>query len=85
MSEQVYDIPLDDSGYSEPFTVEDFIREAEQEFHWDIESRILLYWLLLKREAEPIKTRIRKINVAFEDEYGDFRRSERQEYNFNNR
>ncbi len=55
MSEQLYDIPLDDSGYSEPFTVEDFIREAYNvsgQFGWDT---MTIHWYLLKRESQPIQ------------------------------
>lgn len=82
MSEQVYDTPLDDSGYSEPFTVEDFIREAEEVCKWLYWDKILIYWSLLKREAHPREHRL-DLGTEIEDPYWEFRRSERQEYNFN--
>lgn len=82
MSEQIYDIPLDDSGYSEPFTVEDFRREAEEVCKWFYWNKILLYWTLLKREAQPRKHRL-DLGTEIEDPYGDFVRSERQEYKLN--
>ena len=53
MSEQVYDIPLDDSGYSEPFTVEDFIREAETVWYGLSGDKVTIHWNLLKRESQP--------------------------------
>lgn len=55
MSEQVYDIPLDDSGYSEPFTVEDFIQEAEEVWKWLYGDKIAIHWQLLKYESQPRK------------------------------
>jgi len=53
MSEQVYDIPLDDTGYSEPFTVEDFIREAEDVGEGLSGDKISIHWNLLKYESQP--------------------------------
>lgn len=77
MSEQLYDMPLDDSGYSE-YTVEDFFREAEQVGKHLSGDKYSIHWTLLRNETLPIDYRI---NVAFEDPYGDFRRSEILEYN----
>lgn len=77
MSEQVYDIPLDDSGYSETFTVEDFIREAEQVWKllsWD---KISIHWNLLKRETYPREHRL-NLGTEVEDPYLELIRSERQ-------
>lgn len=54
MSEQLYDLQLDDSGYSEPFTVEDFIREAEQVGKYLSGDKVNIHWNLLKRESRPI-------------------------------
>lgn len=77
MSEQVYDIPLDDSGYSETFTVEDFIREAEEVWKllsWD---KISIHWNLLKRETYPREHRL-NLGTEVEDPYLELIRSERQ-------
>jgi hypothetical protein len=57
MSEQTYDIPLDDSGYSEPFTVGDFIREAETVGSLLYGDKISIHWNLLKSESQPSKPR----------------------------
>lgn len=77
MSEQVYDIPLDDSGYSEPFTVEDFIREAEQVGKLCYGDKISIHWNLLKRETYPRNHRL-NLGTEVEDPYGELVRSERQ-------
>jgi len=77
MSEQVYDIPLDDSGYSEPFTVEDFIREAEEVGKFCYGDKISIHWNLLKRETYPRSHRL-NLGTEVEDPYLELIRSERQ-------
>lgn len=76
MSEQVYDIPLDDSGYSEPFTVEDFIREAEEVGKLCYGDKISIHWNLLRRETYPRKHRL-NLGTEVEDPYLELIRSER--------
>lgn len=77
MSEQVYDTPLDDSGYSEPFTVEDFIREAEQVGKFCYGDKISIHWNLLRRETYPREHHL-NLGTEVEDPYLELIRSERQ-------
>lgn len=50
-ADSLIDPQLDDTGYSELFTVEDFIREAEQVGKWLSGDRISIHWNLLKYES----------------------------------
>lgn len=52
MSEELIDVPQDDIGYSELFTVDDYLAEAQAEYpSLHISSCLILYWNLLKREC----------------------------------
>lgn len=81
MSEQLYDISLDDTGYSEPFTIEDFWREM----YWctlGFDGKLDIFWNTLKRESKPLSYS-RDALLFEESPYSEFVRQERQEYKFN--
>jgi len=52
MSEQLYDIPLDDTGYSEPYTFSDFVKEMF-ECTIGFDNKFEIFWNTLKRESKP--------------------------------
>lgn len=49
-ADSLIDPQLDDTGYSEPFTVDDFIQEANKEFKWFTpEQHCRMYWNYLRQ------------------------------------